>query len=90
MRARAWACVAHAKDEGLQAEVVVRDRDRKFRGREFDVALEEGGARAVGLPIRPPNLNAYVDERFVQAVQQECLDRLIVFGPEHFDHVLGQ
>ena len=34
-------------------------------------------------------MNAYV-ERFVQAVGQECLDKLIVFGPAHLDHVLGE
>jgi putative transposase len=31
-------------------------------------------------------MNAYV-ERFVQAIQQECLDQFIIFGTEHFDHV---
>ena len=29
--------------------------------------------------FRSPNLNAYV-ERFVQSIQQECLDKFIVFG----------
>jgi putative transposase len=36
--------------------------------------------------LRAPNMNAYV-ERFVQAIQQECLDQFIIFGTEHFDHV---
>ena len=31
-------------------------------------------------------MNAYV-ERFVQAIQQECLDKLIVIEREHLDHV---
>jgi hypothetical protein len=29
-------------------------------------------------------MNAYV-ERFVQTIQQECLDKFIAFGREHFD-----
>ncbi len=33
--------------------------------------------------------NAYI-ERFVQAIGQECLDKLIVFGREHFDHVMAE
>jgi putative transposase len=47
------------------------------------------GARALQTPYRAPNVNAYV-ERFVQAVGQECLDKLIVFGPGHLDHVLAE
>jgi hypothetical protein len=35
---------------------------------------------------RSPNQNAYV-ERFVQTIEQECLDKFIVFGREHLDHV---
>jgi putative transposase len=29
-------------------------------------------------------MNAYI-ERFVQSIQQECLDKFIAFGQEHFD-----
>ena len=70
----------HAKSPSLPAAVVVRDRDALFGGGAFDAALMEGGARPVVLPVRSPNLNAYA-ERFVQAVKQECVDRLIVFSP---------
>ena len=38
---------------------------------------------------RSPNQNAYV-ERFVQAIQQECLDKFIVFGREHLDHIASE
>jgi putative transposase len=31
-------------------------------------------------------MNAYV-ERFVKAIQQECLDQFIIFGTGHFDRV---
>jgi hypothetical protein len=67
---------------------VVRDRDAKY-SKGFDATLEAGRARAIPAPFRAPNVNAYV-ERFVQAIGQECLDKLIVFGPEHLDHVAGE
>jgi putative transposase len=88
VQAQAEAFVSHAKEVNLPADVVVRDRDCKFSS-GFDTALVVGGARALQTPFRSPNLNAYV-ERFVQAIGQECLDKLIVFGPEHLDHVVGE
>ena len=88
VHAQAGAFLAHAKQVSLPAGVVVRDRDCKF-SMGFDAALVAGGARPLRTPYRSPNVNAYV-ERFVQAIGQECLDRLIVFGPEHLDHVMRE
>jgi putative transposase len=85
MATQAEAFVVHAKQIGLPAGEVVRDRDAKY-SKGFDEALEAGGARVIPAPFRAPNVNAYV-ERFVQAIGQECLDKLIVFGQAHFDHV---
>jgi putative transposase len=34
-------------------------------------------------------MNAYV-ERFVQSIQQECLDKFIAFGREHLDHLISE
>jgi hypothetical protein len=48
--------------------------------------LQVAGVRVTKVGYRAPNMNAYV-ERFVQAIEQECLDQFIVFGTEHFDHV---
>ncbi len=45
--------------------------------------------RVTKVGYRAPNMNAYV-ERFVQAIEQECLDQFIVFGAEHFDHVVSE
>ena len=33
-----------------------------------------------------PNTNAFV-ERFIQSIQQECLDRFVIFGEQHLDAV---
>jgi len=38
-----------------------------------------GGIKAIVLPARSPNLNAYA-ERWVLSAKQECLSRLILFG----------
>ncbi len=34
-------------------------------------------------------MNAYV-ERFVQVIEQECLDQFIIFSTAHFDHVVAE
>ena len=36
-----------------------------------------------------PNLNAHA-ERFIQTLQNECLDRFIVMGTGHLDHLVGE
>ncbi|WP_425613594.1 integrase core domain-containing protein [Anatilimnocola sp. NA78] len=36
--------------------------------------------------FRSPNTNAFV-ERFAQSIQQVCLDRFVIFGEQHMDHV---
>ena len=37
--------------------------------------------KSVKLPPRSPNLNAYA-ERFVRAIKESCLERMILFGEE--------
>ena len=41
------------------------------------------------LPIRAPNLSAFV-ERWVKSIKVECLDRFVVFGTDHFDHLVEE
>ena len=33
--------------------------------------------------FRAPNTNPYV-ERFIQTIQQECLDHFVIIGQQHF------
>ncbi len=54
------------------------DRDKKFT-EGFRRLLDDAGTRAVCLPPRSPNLNAYV-ERLILSIMSECLDHLIFFG----------
>ena len=61
-----------------QRRYVLHDRDTKFCA-SFRTTLAAGGIRAIVLPARSPNLNAYA-ERWVLSVKQECLSKLILFG----------
>lgn len=77
-----------AARQGLQPRMLARDRDSKF-GPEFDRALEEFGVKQTRLPHRSPNLNAHV-ERFIKTLKVECLDRFIVMGIKHLDHLIAE
>jgi putative transposase len=38
-------------------------------------------------PIQAPNANAHV-ERWVRTLRADCLDRILIFGRRHLEHVL--
>jgi putative transposase len=84
---QATAFLADAKDKGLEVGIVLRDRDANYAVGSpdgFDTVLEQAGVEVKMLSFRSPNTNAYC-ERFIQAVQQECLDQFVAFGTEHLD-----
>ena len=45
--------------------------------------------RPVRLPHCSPNLNAHA-ERFIQTLQNECLNRFLVMGTGHLDHLTSE
>jgi transposase InsO family protein len=57
------------------------DRDTLYTN-AFRRILGQGGVKAVRLPARSPNLNAFA-ERFVLSIKSECLDRLVPLGEAH-------
>jgi len=59
---------------------LIHDRDPLFT-QSFQQALAAAGVKAVKLPPRSPNLNAYA-ERFVRTIKESCLDRIIIFGEQ--------
>lgn len=67
---------------------VLHDRDTKFCA-AFRSALGSAGINAIPLPARSPNLNAFA-ERWVRSIKQECLSKLIVFGPDRLWRVLNE
>ena len=57
---------------------LIHDRDPLFTA-EFLATLAASGVQSVKLPPHSPNLNAHA-ERFVRAIKESCLERLILFG----------
>jgi transposase InsO family protein len=67
---------------------LIHDRDPLFTV-EFREILKSSGVKAVKLPARSPDLNAYA-ERFVRSIREECLSRVIPMGEHHLRWVIGE
>jgi putative transposase len=76
------------KDTPRRPEIVLHDNDSRF-GACSKEALKAHGVQPLPLQLRSPNLNAYM-ERFIQTLQQECLDHFVIFGTVHLDHLLKE
>src|SRR6266511_143107 len=73
-------------DEKVRPLFLVRDRDSKFT-REFDEVFRSEGIRVIKAPVRAPKARAHA-ERWVGSVRRDCLDRLLILGRRHLQHVL--
>lgn len=85
---QAGVFVEEARRRGLPVALVQRDRDTKFT-KSFVQTLKSYRVQAKQGAYRAPNTNAFV-ERFIQSIQQECLDRFVVFGEQHLDHLCAE
>ena len=65
---------------------LVRDRDSKFSD-AFDEVFRTEGIRVIRTPVQAPNANAHA-ERWVRTVRADCLDRILILGRRHLEHVL--
>src|SRR5690606_11017697 len=88
VKEQAQAFLNHTQGSGLDAKVVMHDRDTKITA-SFDDILKSNGCKVNKTAHRSPNTNAFV-ERFIQTLQQECLDYFVVFGKEHMDHLVDE
>lgn len=77
--------IKEARELKLPIGLVQHDRDTKFI-KKFKEVLLQNDVKPIRNPYRAPNTNAYI-ERFVQSIGQECLDRFVIFGPTHMDHL---
>jgi putative transposase len=74
-------------DQGIRPRFLVRDRDSKFT-RDFDEVFRSEGIRVIKAPVRGPKARAHA-ERWVGSARRECLDRLLILGRRHLQHVLA-
>jgi putative transposase len=75
-------------DKGIRPRFLVRDRDSKFT-RDFDEVFRSEGIRVIKAPVRAPKARAHA-ERWVGTVRRECLDRLLILGRRHLEHVVRE
>ncbi len=88
VKEQAEAFLQHAKVTGLGTALVMHDRDTKFTA-SFDDVLKAGDVKVQKAAHRSPNTVAFV-ERFIQTLQQECLDYFVVFGEQHMNHLVSE
>jgi len=74
-----------AEDLDLAPTHVMRDNDTKFTA-QFDAVIESSGAKIKRTVPLSPNLRAHV-ERFIQSLKFECLDKFVIVGERHLNHV---
>jgi putative transposase len=74
------------EDDGVRPRFLIRDRDSKFT-RDFDGVFRSEGIRVIKAPVRAPKARAHA-ERWVGSVRRECLDRLLILGRRHLQHVV--
>ena len=67
---------------------MLHDADTKFT-KGFKQVLNAEKIQPKQVSPVSPNLNAYV-ERFIQTIQQECLDHFVVLGERHLDHLVRE
>jgi putative transposase len=85
---QANAFLEHVEETDLGTTIVMHDRDTKFTA-SFDEVLESADLEVKKAAHRSPNTVAFV-ERFIQTLQQECLDYFVVFGQQHMDHLVTE
>lgn len=86
--AQAETFVRRARGQALPVALLQHDRDTKFT-RSFDTTLKRHWVKIKRGAYRAPNTNAFV-ERFIQSIEQECLDRFVVFGEQHLNHLCDE
>ncbi len=75
-------------DKGIRPRFLVRDRDSKFTC-DFDEVFRSEGIRVIKAPVQAPKARAHA-ERWVGSVRRECLDRLLIVGRRHLEHVVRE
>jgi hypothetical protein len=67
---------------------LLHDRDTKYAA-SFLTIINSGHVRALRLPARSPNLDAYC-ERWIRSAKEECLSKLVLFGERSLRRALTE
>jgi putative transposase len=73
-------------DRGRAPRFLIHDRDTKFAA-AFDAIFASEEITVIRTPVQAPNANAHM-ERWVGSARRELLDRILIVGRRHLDHVL--
>jgi putative transposase len=65
---------------------LIHDRDAKLCY-AFDEIFRTEGIKVIRTPLQAPNANAHA-ERWVRTLRADCLDRILILGRRHLEHVL--
>ena len=80
-----------SRERPMQWRTLLRAHWSALLAADFAVQqfLKTAGVRIVQTPFRAPNCNALA-ERFVRAIKEECLDRVIPLGERHLRRTLAE
>ncbi len=65
---------------------LIHDRDAKYN-HAFDDVFRSEDITVIHTPVQAPNANAHA-ERWVRTLRVDCLDRILILGRRHLEHVL--
>lgn len=80
---QAAAFVEYTKKQNMPCKTLMHDNDGKY-SKPFLASIGKAKIKTRRTAFRSPNTVAFV-ERFIQSIQQECLDHFVVFGYRHMD-----
>jgi putative transposase len=73
-------------DDQQPFRFLIHDRDAKF-SHAFDEVFRSERIKVIRTPAQAPNANAYA-ERWIRTLRADCLDRILILGRRHLEHVL--
>lgn len=75
-----------------RAQAITQESTRKLSSLLLTIFIEKllhPAGKIQETECRSPNTNAYL-QRFIQTLQQECLDHFVVFGEQHMDYLVQE